>query len=670
MYLSLQTVCGCHGYLLFESIHCDRCRSLIPYQVSDESLVDPATTNNMLNGSNMKAIQGSKNPSDALVPYKKPSQRQQRFTTGRIRFRALCPFCNSSTYVLRYYCKRERIYYHLRIQNYSENEQTTYKSIAESQNRNNYELYSEKHHRKNSSVTESLNDSSTLSGSIYLPAPSTILYDQSGLPSSRDLQNENEKRLYALNDLEGDLFNVLRNGLYYDTIIQCQDDVKLQVHRCILGGRSSWFRHLLNEYHDSDGQDDYVLQISIDDVKSDVLNEILNFIYTNRCLISLKNAPDLLVAAKRFELEKLRKQVGDFLLSRLTVENAIEMLICAHEAGSEALKSACIRIINRHAEKIKHTDKWRTFKTQYVDLVPELYEHRIERLEPLHTTYLPDVFSGPPIPSESLRTLTKLYDNPVKQRLASPTLRILPASTRSQQSRSPTPVVQIHQPYEPNESIRHEPTGSFAHQNDHARPSIIDRASPVKKPIITRTQRRPIPTPVAPTSARSVYSTTKQKSDMDVHRRPANTNEKSVTLPATTPKQQPVNTQIPQKQPLAVQQKHPPPVQQKQPPLASFKPPPIIPLKPAVPTQQKPAPQKPPPPPPPPPPVQQRTPSPILQRSPTIVSRKLPPPAPSKVSRGVSPRYVVEIRESPSLTDIGPDEQFTYAQLMSMENMD
>ncbi|CAF5174250.1 unnamed protein product, partial [Rotaria sp. Silwood1] len=62
-----------------------------------------------------------------------------------------------------------------------------------------------------------------------------------------------------------------------------------------IGGRSHWFRNLLGEHHDLETKGDYVLQISIDDVQSEIMNEILNFIYTNRCLISLKNSPDLLI---------------------------------------------------------------------------------------------------------------------------------------------------------------------------------------------------------------------------------------------------------------------------------------------------------------------------------------------------------------------------------------
>jgi hypothetical protein len=190
----------------------------------------------------MKALQNSKHTSNMLVAYRKPHHQQPAVTTGRVRFRALCPFCNSPTYVLRYYCKRERLYYHLRVQNFGESEQITYKSIAETQNMNHYEKHSTPRTEKtHSSGIETVDDSYSLSGSVSQQPPSTVLYDQSRAPNTRDIQIENERKLYQLNDLEGDLFNVLRNGLFYDTMIQCQDDVKIQVHRSILGIKINLF---------------------------------------------------------------------------------------------------------------------------------------------------------------------------------------------------------------------------------------------------------------------------------------------------------------------------------------------------------------------------------------------------------------------------------------------
>ncbi|CAF1990089.1 unnamed protein product [Rotaria magnacalcarata] len=500
MFISIQTICTCHGYLLFESLHCERCRSLIPFQLTDESLLDPVATNNITNA--ISVDNQGKPPPGMLVPYRQ--QQQKSTTTGRVRFRVLCPFCNSSTFIIRYYCKRERLYYHLRIQNRGENEQNIYKSIADTQNLISIDEYGIKRDQSENSPIDTAEDSYSLRSSTSRSAPTTVIYDQNGISNAREKQVENERNLYGFNELEGDLFSVLRNGLFYDTLIQCQDDVKLQVHRCILGGRSSWFRHLLGEYHDSNTNDDYVLQISIDDISSEVMNEILNFIYTNRCLISLKNAPDLLIAAKRFELEKLKSQIADFLLYRLTIDNAIEMLISAHEAGSDALKTACIHLINRNAEKIKRTEKWKTFKSQYTDLIPELYENRVENPTPVPQAFLPDVFTPQAFPSDSIRALSQLYENPIQQRIATPRGGLRPPRSRQN---IPPHLLKSIELVQPNEYETDMPTGSYTQR-------------------IPNSTRRP-----SPQNARTMLPNIRQNSEVDVYRRPVNLFEPSQTIP-------------------------------------------------------------------------------------------------------------------------------------------
>ncbi len=287
-----------------------------------------------------------------------------------------------------------------------------------------------------------------------------------------------------------------------------------------IGGRSSWFRHLIGEYHESNTNDDYVLQISIDDIQSEIMNEILNFMYTNRCLINLKNAPDLLLAAKRFELEKLTKQIADFLLFRLTLDNAIEMLICAHESGSEALKLACIRLINRHAEKIKRTEKWKTFKTQYVDLVPELYENRVENPAPARQAYIPDVFTAQEYPSETLRSLSQLYENPVQRRIQTPNARTIPP-LKFQQPGQPH-ILKSVQLVPPNELATEMPYTQRGNSNLSLN---SDRESPVKQRIMSN-NRRPMP-PII----RTVLPNIRQNSDTDIDRRPVNVYEPSYTMP-------------------------------------------------------------------------------------------------------------------------------------------
>ncbi|CAF4158993.1 unnamed protein product [Rotaria magnacalcarata] len=504
MYASIQTVCGCHGYLLFESIHCDRCRSLIPFQLSEESLIDNTGKPDINHGGNVKVLTSNKHGSNVFIPYQR-LQKTLGVTTGHVRFRALCPFCNSPTYVLRYYCKRERVYYHLRIQQFGENEPNMYKSIAETQNMSNPEPIDSKQEQTESSLSMSGDDSVSLSGTLSQQPPSTIVFDQNGVQS----------------------------------------------------GRSAWFRNLLGEHHNLESQGDYVLQISIDDVKSDVMNEILNFMYTNRCLISLKNASSLLIVAKRFGLNKLVRQIGEFLLFRLTTDNALEMFVSAHESGSETLKAACIRIINRNAEKIKRTEKWKKFKADYVDLVPELYENRVERPPHAQQAFLPDVFSAPVMLPESIHALSQLYENPIKHRAPSPTSHVLPPPKQRHKTLVHNSQFQGGQQSHGYEPITKEATGPFHQRNGTPRSAVYGRESPVKKQVNNNNNhtnaRRPVPSqPTGPHMTRPMFPAVKPSQQPDSYRRQVNVHGKNAPPPTNNQRQKNVNNQVQLRTPPSV----------------------------------------------------------------------------------------------------------------------
>ena len=300
------------------------------------------------------------------------------------------------------------------------------------------------------------------------------------------------------------------------------------------------------------------------------------------------------------------------------------MLICAHEAGSETLKSACIRLINRHAEKIKRTEKWKTFKTEYVDLVPELYERRVERPAHQPPVYLPDVFSTTAEePSDSLRALSQMYQNPVKQRLVTPNPRILPVP--SKQPNAPITTVQQVPHHELKKETRAgphpapPPQSNFQRANASRSPPVKDQRTPMKKKSTPNPRRQSIPAPPAPPApqlVRAVYPTVRESSDLDMLRRPVNVYEKSTALPSNNQSSRPVHNQ-------ATSRASPPPTNYR-----------------------------------------------------TAAAAKSPPPPPSlyraqeKTGRGGSPYRLIEIQRSPTLSSLPPEERMTLARVISVETME
>merc|ERR1712025_946739 len=122
---------------------------------------------------------------------------------------------------------------------------------------------------------------------------------------------------------------------------------------------------------------------------ADVMAEMLRFIYTGRTATSLDTmAAELLAAADKYALERLKVMCEEALCNSLTVENVSEVLILADLRSAEQLKAQAIEFINnRHATDVMDTPGWKQMVSSNPHLVAEAFKA-------LATQQIPPI--GPP----------------------------------------------------------------------------------------------------------------------------------------------------------------------------------------------------------------------------------------------------------------------------------
>merc|ERR1719290_453699 len=87
-------------------------------------------------------------------------------------------------------------------------------------------------------------------------------------------------------------------------------------------------------------------KITIDDHKVGTMKEVVHFIYTGKVQnIDEENAEDLFKAANQFLLLGLKRICELFIMSKVTLDNAIGMMALAHMYDAEDLKKAAKQII-------------------------------------------------------------------------------------------------------------------------------------------------------------------------------------------------------------------------------------------------------------------------------------------------------------------------------------
>ncbi|XP_025944867.1 speckle-type POZ protein-like isoform X6 [Apteryx rowi] len=87
-------------------------------------------------------------------------------------------------------------------------------------------------------------------------------------------------------------------------------------------------------------------RVEINDVDPEVFKEMMRFIYTGKAPNLEKMADNLLAAADKYALERLKVMCEEALCSNLSVENVADILILADLHSAEQLKAQAIDFIN------------------------------------------------------------------------------------------------------------------------------------------------------------------------------------------------------------------------------------------------------------------------------------------------------------------------------------
>ncbi|NXD46370.1 SPOP protein, partial [Copsychus sechellarum] len=114
-------------------------------------------------------------------------------------------------------------------------------------------------------------------------------------------------------------------------------------------------------------------RVEINDVEPEVFKEMMCFIYTGKAPNLDKMADDLLAAADKYALERLKVMCEDALCSNLSVENAAEILILADLHSADQLKTQAVDFINYHASDVMETSGWKSMVVSHPHLVAEAY---------------------------------------------------------------------------------------------------------------------------------------------------------------------------------------------------------------------------------------------------------------------------------------------------------
>jgi hypothetical protein len=107
-----------------------------------------------------------------------------------------------------------------------------------------------------------------------------------------------------------------------------------------------------------------------------VLHEILTYLYTDECHITLTNVMQLFESADLFGIDRLKFMCEQAILNNLDTENAAAILFKSDQHSADRLREASMDFIVQNFDQVSKSTAFEQLARTDVDLVLEILKRR------------------------------------------------------------------------------------------------------------------------------------------------------------------------------------------------------------------------------------------------------------------------------------------------------
>ena len=113
--------------------------------------------------------------------------------------------------------------------------------------------------------------------------------------------------------------------------------------------------------------------IKIVDLQPEVVAKMLQYIHTG-IFFNVRNPQDLLVAADRYQLDRLKSNCEEVLIDSLDVENCISILILSDMYNALNLRRTALKYVTENMTSISSSCDWRKELSGFPSLMADMIE--------------------------------------------------------------------------------------------------------------------------------------------------------------------------------------------------------------------------------------------------------------------------------------------------------
>ena len=147
-------------------------------------------------------------------------------------------------------------------------------------------------------------------------------------------------------------------------------DKEMAAHAAILASASPVMAAMFEPGKFKEGQS---RTVEITDIEPEVFQQLLRYVYTGNAPLMQKDsvAEQLLIAANKYQIDKMKAECEDTLVGKIALDNAIRFLVTAHLYVAPKLKEASIQCLIKHRFEVWNRSEWDRLNKSYNDLFIE-----------------------------------------------------------------------------------------------------------------------------------------------------------------------------------------------------------------------------------------------------------------------------------------------------------
>ncbi|KAK4026244.1 hypothetical protein OUZ56_015258 [Daphnia magna] len=160
--------------------------------------------------------------------------------------------------------------------------------------------------------------------------------------------------------------NLYVEQIYCDVQFSLRGEQKIGGHRSMLAARSPVFAAMFR----NGMKEETTGQVKIEDCEPDVFKQLLHYIYSGKTSTPLTDTmvQSLFVVADKYDIQDLKEKCVTFLLTCLTMDNVVSLLVWSHLHLVERLKKVALTYMARNGKRICLLKDWEELAKNYPDL--------------------------------------------------------------------------------------------------------------------------------------------------------------------------------------------------------------------------------------------------------------------------------------------------------------